>query len=364
MPLIKNSELPTFDRLNNEGWLVLDSERASHQDIREIHIGFLNLMPDAALEATERQFFRLIGESNSIAQIHVHPFTLPIFPRGEKAMKHIADNYETFEKLKKEGLDALVITGANEETNPHVSDVSTWGPLKDVLAWAHDNVTSTLCSCLASHAALTYSYNQPPTWRNDKRWGVYRHKVLEPSHPIVKGTNTLFDLPHSRHSEITRGQFEKAGLRILIESAEAGVHLATSKDGFRLVCFQGHPEYDIFSLLKEYAREVDNFKTGTRADYPPFPEHYFNDDCAKVASTYKNEVIGGNKSKPFPENEILPLLDNTWADSARSIMANWVGLVYQVTNVDRKKQFMDGVNPNDPLGIYMGSGADAVSLSA
>lgn len=351
MPLIKNSDLPTFERLIREGRQVLAPERAGRQDIRELHIGFLNMMPDAALEAAERQFFRLIGESNRIAQIHIHPFTLPIVQRGEEAQAHIDKYYEPLEKIKAEGLDALVITGANEETNPHVSDENFWGPLKEILAWAHENVTSTLCSCLASHAALTYSYGQPPMWRDDKRWGVYRHKVMEPEHPIVKGMNTVFDVPHSRYSEITRGQFEKAGMRILVESPEAGVHLATSKDGLRLVCFQGHPEYDVFSLLKEYRREVHNYMTRLRPDYPPFPEHYFDVQVQEIAARYKNDVMDNKADGEFPEEEIQKMLDNTWADSARSAIGAWVGLVYQVTHMDRKKPFMDGIDPNNPLGL-------------
>ncbi len=352
MPLVAVSDLPSYDRLKQEGRPILDKDRADQQDIRELHVGFLNIMPDAALEAAERQFFRLIGESNRIVQIHVHPFTLPIFERSESAEKHIAAHYETLEQIKESGLDALVITGANEETNPHVSDVDTWGPLKDILAWSYENVTSTLCSCLASHAALTYSYNQPPMWRDDKRWGVYRHKVLDCAHPMVKGMNTSFDVPHSRYSEITRGQFEKAGMKILVESPEAGVHLATSPDGIRLVCFQGHPEYDMVSLLKEYRREVMNYIERKRPDYPPFPEHYFNDVRAmEMAAAFKNDVLDGKTDKHFPEEDIAKLLENTWADSARSAISAWIGIVYQITHVDRKKPFMDGVDPNDPLGI-------------
>ncbi len=352
MPLVKNSALPTFDRLIQEGRTVLEPGRASQQDIRELHIGFLNMMPDAALEAAERQFFRLIGESNRIVQIHIHPFTLPIVERGETARQHIETHYESVEQIKAQGLDALVITGANEETNPHVSDEAYWGPLKDILAWSHENVTSTLCSCLASHAALTYSYGQAPKWRDDKRWGVYRHKVMDCGHPIVKGMNTVFDVPHSRYSEITRGQFEKAGMRILVESPEAGVHMATSHDGLRLICFQGHPEYDMFSLLKEYRREVQNYIEHKRPDYPPFPEHYFDARAQEVAAAYKNEVVdSGGDGKPFPEEEIAALLENSWADSARSAIGAWVGLVYQVTNVDRRKPFMDGIDPENPLGI-------------
>lgn len=350
MPLVKNSNLPTYDRLLTEGRQVLAPEQAASQDIRELHIGFLNMMPDAAMEAAERQFFRLIGESNRIVQVHIHPFTLPVIERGADAQRHIDTYYKSFEQIKAEGIDALVITGANEETNPHVSD-SWWEPLKNVLAWSYENTTSTLCSCFASHAALTYNYGQPPMWRDDKRWGVYRHKVMEPGHPIVQGMNTAFDVPHSRYSEITRAQFEKAGMRILVESPEAGVHMATSRDGLRLVCFQGHPEYDIFSLLKEYRREVMNFIEDKRPDYPPFPEHYFTPHAQDLAAAFRNDVMAGKTGNAFPEEEITRHLENTWADSARSAVGSWVGLIYKYTHVDRKKPFMDGVDPNNPLGL-------------
>lgn len=351
MPLVGHTDLPTYTRLSAEGRQVLSPDRASHQDIRELHIGFLNMMPDAALEAAERQFFRLVGESNRIAQIYMHPFTLPIVARGADAQAHIERYYEPFEKIQADGLDALIVTGANEETNPHVSDEAFWGKLRDALAWADKNVASTLCSCLASHAALTYNYGQPPAWRDSKRWGVYRHRVKAPNHPILRGMNTVFDVPHSRYSEIAPEQFERAGMRILVQSEEAGVHMAASKDGFRLLCFQGHPEYDTFSLLKEYRREVDLFKAGQRPDYPPLPEHYFNDPAAALALAHRQQIEAGNRDAVFPEDAIAALLDNSWADSARAALGAWIGLVYQTTHMDRRKQYMDGIDPANPLNL-------------
>ncbi|NCO03031.1 MAG: homoserine O-succinyltransferase [Alphaproteobacteria bacterium] len=350
MPIIKHSDLPTYDRLLSEGRSILPSERAMQQDIRELHIGFLNIMPDAALEATERQFFRLVGESNRVAQIYIHPFTLPIFDRDEATQAHIKKYYEPLEQIQNQGLDALIVTGANEETNPHVSDVGTWGPLRDILDWAYHNVTSTICSCFASHAMLTYVHEQTPTWRDDKRWGVYSHRAINRNHPLIWGMNTRFDIPHSRYSEITREQFEAAGMDILVESAEAGVHMATSKDGFRQICFQGHPEYDTVSLFKEYKREVTNYLDGARDDYPPFPLNYFNDEAIAVLEDFKSRILKGDKIE-FPEAQLEGMLENTWADSARSSISSWIGNVYQVTNVDRTKPFMDGIDPKNPLGL-------------
>lgn len=350
MPLIRNSDLPTYDRLLSEGRQILDPERARQQDIRELHIGFLNLMPDAAMEATERQFFRLVDESNMIVQLHIHPFTLPMIERGPEAAAHIAKYYEDFETLKRDGLDAIIVTGANV-TVP-VTDKNFWQPMIDVINWGRDNTTSVLCSCFASHIAMAHCYNEPPTRHADKRWGVFRHRVKDKRHPLVNGMNTLFDAPHSRFGDVSRTQFEKSGMRILVESPEVGVHMATSRDGFRLICFQGHPEYDVFSLLKEYRREVVRFMDEVRDDYPPVPDNYFSDEAEAIAVEFHEKVLLDKvTAADFPEDKISELLDNTWVDSARSVIGTWIGLVYQVCNVDRKKQFMDGIDPENPLGL-------------
>src|SRR4030066_479538 len=113
MPLVANTALPTFERLRREGELVVPGDAALHQDIRELHIGLLNMMPDAALAAAARQFFRLIGESNQIAQFYMHPFTLDALPRSAEAQAYVSQYYESFAQIKKQGLDALIITGAN-----------------------------------------------------------------------------------------------------------------------------------------------------------------------------------------------------------------------------------------------------------
>lgn len=358
MPLIANSDLPTFERLRQEGEAVLDEERAQHQDIREMHIGLLNMMPDAALEATERQFFRLVGESNQIAQFHMHLFTLPELKRGEKAKAHIEKYYESFEEIKGAGLDSLIITGANV-TQPDLSQELFWQPLIDVIDWSYNNVTSTLCSCLATHAVMQFRHAQKRKKMENKCWGVFPHAVVDRRHPLVNDVNTLFDVPHSRFNDISKQQFKEAGLHVLVESQSAGVHLAVSEDLFRIVYFQAHPEYDINSLLKEYKREISLYIIGERADYPPFPEAYFSIQAQAILLEYKDRVLdalsveerAGENIPEFPEDLIIERLNNTWHDTAKAVINNWVGRVYQVTNKDRRKCFMDGIDADDPLGI-------------
>ena len=354
MPIVAHNALPTFDYLRAQGQQILDPDRALHQDIRELHIGLLNMMPDAALEATERQFFRLVGQSNQIAQFYVHPFTLDALKRGEKARDHVARYYEPFARIREDGLDALIITGANV-TGPDLSGEPFWEPLIDVMAWAWEHVSSTLCSCLATHAVLQFRYGKRRQPLGAKRWGVFPHRVVERGHPLVNTVNTLFDVPHSRFNDISRGQFEEAGLRILVESESAGVHLAVSADGFRQVFFQGHPEYDTISLLKEYKREVRRFAAGERDDYPPFPDHYFGIQSRAILDEHAARVraakIAGRPSPEFPEARIVARLDNTWHDTAEGVVGTWMGLIYQVTHSDRKLPFMDRIDPGDPLGL-------------
>lgn len=354
MPLVAHNNLPTFERLRQEGQTILDPARAVHQYIRELHIGLLNMMPDAAIAATERQFFRLIGESNPIAQFYVHPFTLEALPRRPKARAHIDAYYEPFEKLREEGLDALIITGANV-AHPDLAQEPFWEPLIEVIDWALENVTSVLCSCLATHAVMQFHHGQRRRPLTAKRWGVFPHRVMKPGHPLVNDVNTLFDVPHSRFNDISRDQFEAAGLHVLVESEPAGVHLAVSHDGLRVVYFQGHPEYDTVSLLKEYKREVLRFAAAEREDYPPFPENYLKPGEQAILNEYRQRLeqamVTGREASVFPEALVNRRIDNTWHDTAEGIVGNWIGLVYQVTHQNRKLPFMEGVNPDNPLGI-------------
>jgi homoserine O-succinyltransferase len=355
MPIVAHNDLPTFDRLRAEGIRVLPANRAMHQDIRELHIGLLNMMPDAALAATERQFFRLVGESNPIAQFYVHPFTLPELNRSPKAQDYVQRYYEPLEKIKTEGLDALIVTGANV-IGAELANQPFWEPLKDVIAWASENVTSTLCSCLATHAVLQFHYGQKRIPQQDKIWGVFSHRVVNNMHPLVNDVNTRFDVPHSRWNAITRQQFDAAGLRVLVESETAGVHLATSADGLRLVFSQGHPEYDTISLLKEYKRDVMLYASGERTGYPPFPCNYFPDREQAILNEHRSRLVAAVKTgevpPEFPESLVVQRLDNTWHDTAEAVVGNWIGVVYQVTHRDRRIPFMEGVDPDDPLGLY------------
>ncbi len=353
MPLVAHSDLPTFRKLSEQGQTVLPPDRAVQQDIRELHVGLLNMMPDAALEATERQFFRLVGECNQIAQFYMHPFTLPSLVRSDVAIEHVSRYYETFEQIQAQGLDALIVSGANV-TQPDLAAEPFWESLIEVVDWAESHVTSILCSCLATHAVLQFRHNVRRKRMRQKRWGVFRHHVCKRDHPLVNDVNTVFDVPHSRFNDISREAFESAGVHILADSPEAGVHLAVSGDWFRTVYFQGHPEYDTISLLKEYKREVGRFAAGEIEEYPPYPENYFSPRDQAILEEHGDRLSAardrGDVLPEFPETLLAGRLHNTWHDTGEAVVANWIGTVYQLTHKDRRLPFTDGVDPEDPLG--------------
>lgn len=350
MPLVANTALPGFERLRAEGEEVLDIDRAHHQDIRELHIGLLNMMPDAALEVTERQFMRLVGGCNRIAQFYVYPFSLPEIPRGEAAREHIDKYYFDFQSIRDAGLDALILTGAIP--GPDLTREPFWKPLGPVLDWAKTSVTSTLCACLATHAVMKYFWDIDRRPLGFKRWGVYSHRRRR-VHPLVRNINTRFDVPHSRFNEIYPEQMQAHGIDVLVDSEDAGVHLAVSPDGFRFVFFQGHPEYDQNSLLKEYKREVVRFVGGEIDTYPPFPENYLSEDGKHRLDEYRKYLVGADDRRAalreFPEDTALAETDYTWGDTGKIVFNNWLGLVYQLTGTRRDEPFMDGVDPDNPL---------------
>jgi len=174
------------------------------------------------------------------------------------------------------------------------------------------------------------------------------------SHPLVRDMNTHIIVPHSRFNDVSAAQLKEKGIHVLAEGEEPGVQLAVSPDGFRTVFFQGHPEYDRISLMKEYKRDIALFIDGQLDAYPPMPVHYFDKFSSALLCEHRESVLNalrsGVNAPDFPESHLLPHLRNTWHDSGEAVVGNWLGLMYQLTHTERKLPFMDGINPDDPLG--------------
>jgi homoserine O-succinyltransferase len=327
MALIRNSNLPAFERLRSAGAKV--SDRAAGK-LPQVNVGLVNLMPDAALTATERQFLYLVEAYAEEADLVVHLATLAAQARGDAARAHIGCYYDDLNDLCARKLDALIVTGANpaQELLP---DEAFWGELTALLDWAQSEGHSVMCSCLATHAVIEHLFGTRRQRLPAKQWGVYGHRLVNPDHPLLDGLPDDVIAPHSHNFDLSAETMRRLGLDVLMESDVAGVHMAVMGDRPDFVFFQGHPEYDAVSLLKEYKREVARYVSGERDDYPPFPDNYFDDAAAEILRRYKNnlkDAINRNGRLPvFPESDIKPGIGNTWTEAGRCVYRNWLAIV-------------------------------------
>jgi len=288
-----------------------------------LKIALLNMMPDAALKATDKQFTRLLPG------VELSCFTYPEIPRGEKAAAYISENYQTEDQIKAWKPDAMVITGANV-SDPDLENLPFWSQLISTMDWAQKNVRSTLCSCLASHAVMQFRFHKKRRPLNNKIWGVYDHRTIMPEHPLAADLTGLVPVPQSRFNEVTAGQFQDAKLDVIIIHTHARVHLAANHDN-SLVLMQGHPEYDGVSLLKEYKREVALFAAGDREDFPPLPDNIMDDAGVELMRAHGKLVVeaveAGQAVPEFPESEAEGHLHESWKSSAQKVFANWLQLL-------------------------------------
>ena len=327
MPLVQHNSLPSIDRIAQEGGAVCTSDQC-RTDLPSLRIGFLNMMPDKALLATERQFLRLLASHEQL-NCYFLPFTIAGIEREDEALQHVQTYYQDFEQIQQSNLDALIITGANV-TQAVLADESFWQPLEEVLLWAQKNVRSTLCSCLATHAAAKVFYQLDRRHLGAKCWGVFEHEVVAPEHPLVAGVAAQLDMCHSRFNDISQQQFAQAGVETLVQSATVGVQLASDAD-MRMVFFQGHPEYDDISLLKEYKREIFTYLNQQRDQYPPLPATYFDPQSQQLLHEYKESVLAQQRStsliESFPDKVLSASVTHPWRQSALQIFHNWLDCI-------------------------------------
>jgi homoserine O-succinyltransferase len=268
MPIRIPDNLPAGEVLSNENIFVMYEDRAYHQDIRPLKIAIMNIMPTK--ETTETQLLRLLG--NTPLQVDV-TFLYPASHVSKNtSAEHLLTFYKTFEEVKDEMFDGLVITGAPVEQLPF-EQVNYWGELEEIMDWSEKNVYSTLYICWGAQAGLYYHYGIPKYDLNSKMFGVFPHTKNKQHVKLLRGFDDIFYVPHSRYTEVRREDIEKVDeLEILSESEESGVYLVASKDG-RHVFATGHSEYDPLTLKAEYDRDVAK---GLNINVP---KNYFpNDD--------------------------------------------------------------------------------------
>lgn len=302
MPIKIADKLPATRQLAKENIFVMTERRAAQQDIRPLKIAIVNLMPEKI--KTETQLLRLL--SNSPLQVEVDLVQMSSHISKNTSDEHLTTFYKTFKDIKGQKYDGMIITGAPVE-NMKYEEVDYWSELTDIMEWSKTHVTSTLHICWGAQAGLYYHYGIPKYSLPEKCSGVFRHRVRRSTSKLVRGFDSIFYAPHSRHTEVREADIAKVPeLEILADSKEAGIYIVTTAKGKRIFVM-GHSEYDADTLKNEYERDL------AKGMNPRIPVHYFSKDDPS-----KKPVV-------------------RWRSHAHLLFANWLNyFVYQITpyNID------------------------------
>ena len=297
MPINIPVGLPAASVLEKENIFIMSEEKAKTQDIRPLEIAILNLMPTKIV--TETQFLRLL--SNSPLQVNITLLRTATHASKNTPSSHLDSFYKTFDEIKDNKFDGLIVTGAPVE-NLRFEDVNYWDELCMIIDWSRSNTFSTVFVCWGAQAALYRKYGIGKMQLPEKMFGVFKHCTMNPSHPLIRGFDERFYAPHSRYTTISiEDILPKKNLIPLAVSDEAGLYLLCSADG-REVYITGHAEYDIDTLSLEYERDIKK-SIGICV-----PKNYFPDDDPKLPPK------------------------NTWRAHAHLLFSNWMNyFVYQET---------------------------------
>jgi homoserine O-succinyltransferase len=297
MPIKIQNDLPARQELEAENIFVMDEDRAGSQDIRPLQILILNLMP--IKQDTELQLLRAL--SNTPLQIDITFLKLSTHISKNTDPSHLNKFYNTFDEIKCLKYDGMIITGAPVEQMEY-EEVNYWDELTEIMEWSKTHATSTLHICWGAQAGLYYHYGIKKDLLSEKVFGVFEHRVMNRKVPLVRGFDDYFMAPHSRHTMVSREDIlANEHLQILAESDKAGVFLILGDNGKRIFVM-GHPEYDRYTLDKEYKRDLDK---GLSIEIPV--NYYPDNDPSK-----------------------RPIL--SWRSHSNNIYSNWLNYyVYQDT---------------------------------
>ena len=292
-----------------------------------LRVGLVNNMPDSALEATETQFTRLLQAAAGSLPVQLRFYYVPEIARSAAAQERLERNYWQIQALDQEPPDALIVTGM-EPGGGALTEEPYWESFVRLLRWADANTVSSVWSCLAAHAAALYLHGVQRRRRKEKLSGVFDHQLLA-GHPLVAGVSEPFRLPHSRWNDLPVEELRAAGYTILSSSAATGADTFIEQRHSLFVCFQGHPEYEETSLLKEYRRDVGRFLRGQQAVYPTQPQGYFSPTVSAELDAFRARALATPREdllEEFPTVEAGGV-HNTWQTPAARIYSNWLGFV-------------------------------------
>ncbi len=294
----------------------------------DLTLGLLNNMPDPALEATQEQFGALLGAAAGPRTVRLRLSTLAQLTRGPAARQRIEAAYWPLDELLAERPDALIVTGTEPRT-PVLEDEPYWERLAGVIEWAEAHTAASIWSCLAAHAVAQALAGVRRRRLPEKRFGVYEQQILT-SAPLLQGLRAPLPTPHSRWNDLPVEALQAAGFTILTGSKATGADLFVHTRRSLVVCFQGHPEYERLTLLKEYRRDVGRYLRAEQPAWPTLPQGYFNEQGLKLIETFRRRAEPARDPDLLADFPMAPLatgLQARWQPAAAAIYRNWLDYV-------------------------------------
>jgi homoserine O-succinyltransferase/O-acetyltransferase len=293
-----------------------------------IVVGLVNNMPDSALESTEAQFSGLLEAAARAQRVRLRLTSFAELPRASEARARIARSYWPLETLLEEAPDALIVTGT-EPIAPRLAEEPYWPRLAALLEFAEAHTTASIWSCLAAHAAAEHFDGIARRRLPEKRCGVFVHSLLE-GHALLAGVAAPLAMPHSRWNELPLEELRAAGYVVLSHSPETGADAFVRHEKSLMLFFQGHPEYEATTLLKEYRRDVGRFLSGQQAHYPTMPHGYLSTEASALLEEFRQRALGERAARlleQFPFAAAAASLANSWRPAAVSLYRNWLNFI-------------------------------------
>jgi homoserine O-succinyltransferase len=307
-------------------------------------------MPDAAFKSTERQFVSLLDAASESIEVRLSLYVLPSIPRTESIVRRAASHYSSVETLWNvgrggpdglagpDGLDGLIVTG-KDPVSAELRDEPCWQMMTQVIEWARENTHSTVWSCLAAHAAVLHMDGIRRRRNGDKHFGLFEcARVSE--HPLLAGAPLRFNIPHSRWNSVGAEDLGACGYRLLARTADGGVDTFVKEGKSLFVFFQGHPEYEPFTLLREYRRDVERYLRREASAHPGIPRGYFDHATEHALAALRENAMSG------PDGELRAQLatalktsaiENTWHKTAARIYRNWLAQIRARKNSSQRQ---------------------------
>ncbi len=291
-------------------------------------IGLINNMPDSALEGTEVQFKTLLAAAAGERSVRLRLASLAEVPRGPEARARIAQRYWSLEQLRGQAPDAIIVTGT-EPKAAVLSDEPYWARLVELIEYADENLISSAWSCLAAHAAVLHLDGIARKRLAAKRFGVFDQRV-QLEHALTRELGGQIRIPHSRWNNLEVDALAAADYRVLTQSVQGDADFFSKQRRSLLLFFQGHPEYEERTLLKEYQRDVGRFISGEYREYPQAPPGYFNTQARALLAQFEGRLRSGELTQPlaaFPFAALAGSIEASWLAPAAQIYRNWFAFV-------------------------------------